>query len=93
MLGKENQDDQQPNFTIRLGTKVKSVSSGFQGVVTSRTQYLHGCNRYGVQPGVDKDGKMQENWYFDEADLEIQASEPMLARANNDRGGPPSKAP
>lgn len=60
---------QEVNFTIENGTTVKSSISGFTGMVTSRAQHLHGCNRYFVNPPVDKEGKLSDGYWFDEAEL------------------------
>ncbi len=48
-----------------LGVEVKDVITGFQGVIMARTEYLTGCDRFGVQPQkLDKDGKERDaNWY------------------------------
>lgn len=54
-----------------LGKKVKDKVTGFEGIATSKHIYLTGCNQYGVQPVVDKDGKIPELRYFDEGRLEI----------------------
>lgn len=77
-------------FTIDLGTTVRSNISGFQGMVTSRLEHLNGCNRYWVSPPVDKDGKLQDGYWFDEAELVVIGFW-KLDRNNNDRGGFPSK--
>jgi len=78
------------NFKLNNGEKVKSSISGFQGLITARADHLNGCNRYWVQPPVDKDGKMQDGSWFDEGELErVAAAE--LPRTNSNRGGFPSK--
>lgn len=56
---------------IALGTEVEDTLTGFKGIVTSRTQFLTGCARYGVQPRVDKDGKLPEVQTFDEITLKV----------------------
>ena len=76
-------------FTIDLGSSVKSNISGFTGLITSRAEHLNGCNRYWVAPPVDKDGKLREGAWFDEAELEVESA-PVLKRSNNERGGFPS---
>jgi hypothetical protein len=78
------------NFTIDNGEKVKSNVTGFAGIITARADHLHGCNRYYVTPPVDKDGKLPDGYWMDEAELEIVEGE-KLERANNKRGGFPSK--
>ena len=77
------------NFTIELGSEVKSNISGFKGVVTSRSEHLNGCNRYWVAPMVSKDGKLPEGYWFDEGEL-IVTKASKLQRKNPDRGGFPS---
>jgi hypothetical protein len=78
------------NFTIELGSKVKSNISGFTGIVTSRSEHLNGCNRYWVAPEVDKDGKLPEGYWFDENELEVVKG-PVLKKKNPERGGFPSR--
>ena len=77
-------------FTIQPGAKVKSNISGFAGMVTSRADHLNGCNRYFVNPPVDKDGKLPDGYWFDEDELEV-TEEAKLERKNNHRGGFASK--
>lgn len=77
-------------FIIDLGSKVKSDISGFIGTVTSRSEHINGCNRYWVDPGVDKDGKLREGTWLDEAELKT-ISITNLKRKNNNMGGFPSK--
>ena len=79
---------QDVNFTLLNGQTVKSNVSGFVGVITSRADHLNGCNRYFVSPSVDKDGKLPDGYWFDEAELEV-IEEPKVERKNNDRGGFP----
>ncbi len=57
---------------IDLGDRVKDSISGFEGILTCRLEYLHGCVRVSVQPEtLDKDGKPQEDHVFDEAQVEL----------------------
>lgn len=56
---------------INLGSKVKDVVSGFTGIAISKHSYLNGCDRFSIQPSVDKDGKLPECETFDEPDLEV----------------------
>ncbi len=83
-------DKKQPTtFTLLNGQKVMSEVTGFTGVITARADHLHGCNRYYVLPPVDKDGKLPEGYWMDEAELNV-VEEPKISRKNNDRGGFPS---
>ena len=54
-----------------LGKQVKDKITDFEGIATSKHIYLTGCNQYGVQPKIDKDGKIPELRYFDEARLVV----------------------
>jgi hypothetical protein len=54
-----------------MGKKAKDKITGFEGIITSKHIYLTGCNQYGIQPSVDKDGKVPEKNYFDEGRIEI----------------------
>jgi hypothetical protein len=58
-------------FKHGLGIEVKTKVSKLMGIVTSRSQCLYGCNRYFVQPPVDKDMKQPDGWWVDEDDIEV----------------------
>lgn len=53
-----------------LGEKVKSKVSGFEGVVTARCEYLYTPARV-MLTAKSKDGKVPEDYWTDEADIEI----------------------
>lgn len=55
-------------FKHELGLRAKDKISGFEGVITSRVQYLTGCDRYYLQPKA-KNGAFVDGSYFDEAQL------------------------
>ncbi len=56
---------------ITLGVEVKDRISGFRGVAVSKHTHLQGCDRFGVQPPVNKDGELPDAQVFDEPDLEV----------------------
>jgi len=60
-----------PEFKIEMGSTVKSIISGFQGIITSRSEHINGCNRYWVSPSVDKDGKIPDGYWVDEQELKV----------------------
>ena len=67
---------------IKLGLFVEDKVTGFIGVTENRATFLYGCDRYHIQPQVDKDGKIPEGRMIDEPQLKIivdkgQAMEPM----------------
>ncbi len=74
------------NLGINLGDKVKDKVTGFTGIAIGRTTWLHGCDRYVVQPIVGKDGKLPENQVFDELQLEV-VSKKKGKRSENQTGG------
>jgi len=77
-------------FKIELGTEVQSNISGFKGIVTSRSEHLNGCNRYWVSPKVNKEGKLQDGYWFDEQELIITKKPVLKKDESNTRGGFPS---
>ncbi|MHC2090404.1 hypothetical protein [Methylobacterium sp. CM6244] len=56
---------------IHLGQTVREVITSFEGVVTSRHEYLHGCTRITVQSRELKDGKPIDSETFDEQQLVV----------------------
>lgn len=57
---------------IELGDKAQDKITGFVGIVMGHTKWIHGCDRFTLQPlGLDKDGKPIEMRTFDEAQLSI----------------------
>lgn len=56
-------------FKFELGDEVKEVITGFQGVIMGRSQYLTGCNQYGLL-SRKLDNNKPNNWvWFDEVRL------------------------
>lgn len=58
-------------FTLELGQRAKDKITGFEGILTSRCEFLTGCNRYCIQPTELREGKPVDSLYFDEACIEI----------------------
>ena len=77
-------------FQFELGVECRSKISGFKGIITSRSQHLNGCDRYWIQPKVDKEGKLPDGMWFDDGEVVIVECE-KIDRKNSDRGGFPSK--
>ena len=63
---------------IPLGTVVRDKVTGFVGIAENRATFLYGCDRYCVQPQVDKDGKIPENQMVDEPQLVIVEGEKVV---------------
>ena len=53
---------------IKLGDEVRCSLTGFTGTAVSRSEWLFGCVRIGVQPPM-KDGAFVADIAFDEAQL------------------------
>lgn len=58
-------------MSVNLGDKVREDITGFEGIATSRTVFMTGCARIGVQAKVDKDGKVPHIEAFDEDRLTV----------------------
>jgi hypothetical protein len=61
-----------------LGLKVKDRITGFTGVVTTVSFDLYGCVQVIINPGIDKDGKIQESAWFDISRLGIIDEDPVI---------------
>jgi hypothetical protein len=59
------------NGEVLLGQKCKCIVTGFEGTVTSTTEYLFGCRRIGLQPEVGIDGKIPDAMDIDEPQIAI----------------------
>jgi hypothetical protein len=78
-------------MSASLGDKVRDTVSGFTGIVTAYTTFLHGCARVVVQPPVDKDGKLPESASFDVPQLDVLESKTIPK--GSDKDGGPDKYP
>ena len=74
------------NFKISLGSIVRDLITGFEGVVISRSQWLNNCNTYGVKPQELKNGKPLDTQWFDEPQLKLVRKDAF--KANQSTGGP-----
>lgn len=63
---------------ILLGQKVKDIVTGLEGVAVNRADYLHGCARVGIQPALDKDGKIPDTVDIDEPQLKVLVKKQIL---------------
>ena len=77
--------------TIKLGSHVKDMVSGFEGVVTARVEFLNGCVQYCIRPAhVEKDGTLNEGVYFDSQQVALIAEVHKNVRSvvQRNTGGP-----
>lgn len=77
---------------VKLGSKAKDIITGFEGIVSGRTEWLYGCTRIALIPKELKDGVPQEEVWFDEQRIElIKESKPKISKDNSaEIGGPKS---
>jgi hypothetical protein len=77
---------------IQLGDLVKDEITGFEGIVTGKHKWIHGCKRYSVQPrNLDKDNKPIAAQSFDEPQLILLTKRAELkqsVRTTGMTGGP-----
>lgn len=76
-----------------IGDRVKIVVASLIGIVTARSQHLHGCDRIGVQAeGLDKSGKPHDTYWFDEAAAKVIKKKAVIGdfRAPELKTGGPS---
>lgn len=78
-------------FKFNLGNNLKDAVTGYQGICTARHEYLNGCIRYTLARPLDKDGKVQEDHWFDEAVLSFV--DEGLKIKKKDVGGPQTSQP
>jgi len=81
----------QDTYKFGLGSEVQDTITDFKGIVISRTQWLHGCNTYGVRARELKDGKPQDLIYFDEPGLKELQTE--VKKPERNTGGPCTAVP
>lgn len=73
---------------INLGQRVRDIVTGFEGIATSRVEFLNGCVQYAVTPSECIDGKRPDGEYFDVSQLEIVDDGITTQRKARDTGGP-----
>lgn len=71
---------------IELGDVVKDKITGFTGVAVARHKWLHGCERYSVQPRELLEGKPIDTQVFDAPQLVIV--EKAVTPETKHTGGP-----
>jgi len=78
--------------TVELGDSVRDSVSGFTGIVTGMTEFLHGCFRCGVTPQKLHDNKPIPAEWFDEPQLVVVKAK-VIKVGKRDDGGPMSSVP
>ena len=79
-------------FKFDLGDRVRDAINGFEGIVVARTDYMTGCQHFGVKPQtLAADGKSMDWEYVDGTYLELVPAEPV--RRTGTGGGPAPDPP
>jgi hypothetical protein len=61
---------------IKLGSKVRDIVTGYEGIATGRIEYINGCIQYGISAAC-KDNVLTGAEYFDFQRLEV-IGEPLV---------------
>jgi len=81
--------------TVKLGEAVEDVVSGVKGVATDKVTFINGCVVFGVQPKVDKDGKLPDTIYLDHKRLKTTnagvSEDSKKPVKRSDTGGPATR--
>lgn len=81
-------------FRYELGARVRDVITGFEGIITARSDWLNGCVRYLVSAErIKEDGNTIDLW-VDEPQLKFlaQVHEANMWPADPDTGEKPKRA-
>lgn len=97
-LEKENPFDfpNMKEFEFELGSVLSDNITGFEGVVTGRSQWISGSNTYSLKPQKLKDGMPQSTEWLDEAVLSLKkekATSIQPVAASRKTGGPERSVP
>ena len=88
MLGRKKK---RTDFKLDLGDEAEDIFTGFKGIIVNRSQWIHSCNTYGIQPKQLKDGKPQDKQWFDEPQLKIIKKK--VVKTKRRTGGPCAAVP
>lgn len=69
-----------------LGLRVRDRVTGFKGVIVSVCFDLYGCIQVAVNPGEDKNHKLQESHWLDVSRVEVLNKTPVMQRPNFEYG-------
>lgn len=67
-------------FKIDLGDEVVDKVTDYKGIIVSRSEWLTGCNTYGVRSRELKDGKPMDLVFLDEDSLTVTITKTKLAK-------------
>ena len=85
---------------ITLGKRYRDRVTGFEGIATARTEYLHACERVCLTGDAKEDGTIHEWWVdspaverVDGREYEVpRAAVEGIGRTGGDRPAPPARS-
>lgn len=78
---------------INLGDRVRDRISGFEGIVSAKSEYLNGCVRILVDPeSLEDSGKLIKGAWFDDVQIEL-VEKSVLEIEGRPNGGPSRSDP
>ena len=79
---------------VKLGSKVKDLNTGFEGIAIARAEWLYGCARIRVRSQTLHEGKPLDDQWFDEESIEVVTKQaPKVSADNSAKTGGPHDAP
>ena len=69
-----------------LGKRIEDRVTGKKGVVASISFDLYGCVQAIVNPGMTKEGKLEDSLWFDVSRLKVLSDTPVMDRPDYDFG-------
>lgn len=87
------------HFKFNLGDEVKDSVTGVTGIVSSKTEFLNGCKRYGLEQPQKKDGSIPDVITVDEQQLllvkalKVNVGQPLNGEPKKAFTGGPKPAP
>lgn len=77
---------------IKCGDRVKDPITGFEGIVTSIQEHLHGCRHVCIKPETLHDGKPIDGHWFDEPRV-VKVKGKVVPIGDRVKGGPSLSKP
>lgn len=78
---------------IALGVLAKDDISGFEGVITGRSEYLYGCVQVHLTPrGCNNNGQPIDAKWFDEPQVTMIDVDPFRAEETGEPTGGPERS-
>lgn len=77
--------------TVQLGHKYRDTITGLTGTAMSRSTFLYGCVRVGIEAVIE--GKPEEFWFDEQRLEEAETRQPVTtdARSGGPRRTPPAR--